>query len=73
MAKVIEFLPYLLTATTLTVRVLLAKRIRVAWWIDIATVPLWLAFYIPLQAWPLCGLTLLFGALDLKALGWWKR
>lgn len=69
----IDVLPYVLTATTLTVRVLLAKRNRLGWWLDIFTVPLWLAFYAPQAAYPLMALTLAFGALDVRALAWWKR
>ena len=66
-------LPWLLLASTLAVRYLLARRNAWGWRLDLLSVPGWLAWYASVEAWPLLAIPLLFGALDLRALKWWER
>ena len=65
-------LPWLLLATTLAVRLLLARKNAWGWTLDLCTVPPWLYFYASHDAWPLMAVPLVFGWLDLKALAWWR-
>lgn len=68
-----SLLPWLLLASTLTVRWALARKERWGWWLDLATVPPWCAFYVNAEAWPLLMIPFVFGALDVKALrGAWR-
>jgi hypothetical protein len=67
-------LPYLLLATTLSVRALLMVKDRRGWWLDIATIPAWVLFYVSAEAWPLIAIPFVFGALDVRALrGAWRH
>ena len=65
-------LPWLLLATTLIVRLLLARKLRAGWYIDLASVAPWLLYYWTRGDYQLLAIPLLFAALDLKALHWWR-
>lgn len=65
-------LPWLLLASTLLVRLLLAKKQRSGFYIDLLTVPAWSFLYISQGLWPLLPIPFVFGYLDLMALRkWW--
>ena len=67
-------LPWLLLATTLTVRGLLMVKRREGWLLDVATIPLWITYYLNNGDWMLIAIPLIFGAMALKALtGAWRR
>ena len=69
----ITVLSFLLLGCTLAVRWALAHKQRWGWWLDLASVAPWLAFYVSTEAWPLLAIPLIFGALDVKALrGEWR-
>ena len=67
-----NLLPWLLLASTLGVRYLLARRSPLGWWLDLASVGPWLLYYASRGDYQLLAVPLLFAALDLKALGWWR-
>lgn len=68
------YLPWLLLASTLTVRLLLAKHIRAGFYLDILSIPAWLTFYVGAEAWALLPIPFVFGYLDVMALKkWWVR
>jgi hypothetical protein len=69
----VSLLPWVLLATTITVRVLFARLSRWGWWLDLGTVPLWLVYYAAHGDWPLLGVPLLFAWIDLKAVSFWRR
>ena len=69
-----SLLPYLLLATTLTVRFALARKRRWGWYLDLASVAPWLAYYTHNGDWPLLAVPLIFAYLDVRALrGEWAR
>lgn len=66
-------LPWVLLASTITVRVLLARRMRAGFYLDLVSVAPWLAYYASNHSWPLLAVPLIFGALDVRALRvWWR-
>ncbi len=68
-----SYLPWLLLASTITVRVLIAKKWRQAFYVDLVSVVPWLAYYWHNGSYPLLVVPVLFGALDVKALlHWWN-
>lgn len=66
-----KHLPWLLLASTLTVRVLIAFHYPLAFWVDLASVPAWLFYYYSRKDKPLMAVPLTFAALDVKALVSW--
>ena len=66
-------LPWLLLASTLLVRLLLARHDRRGFYLDLLTVPLWTLFYVDARAWPLIVIPYVFAYLDVRALRvWWR-
>ena len=66
-------LPWLLLCSTLTVRYFAARKLQHGFYIDLLSVPLWVWFYVGIEAWPLLAIPLIFGALDLMAITrWWR-
>lgn len=66
------WLPWLLLAVTLSVRVLLARRNRAGFWLDLCSVPAWLTYYGLNRDYQLLAIPLIFGWLDVQALRrWW--
>lgn len=72
-AATLTFLPWLLLASTLIVRYLLARKNAWGWRLDLLSVGPWLLYYANHGDWPLLAVPLIFGALDLKALRWWRE
>jgi hypothetical protein len=68
-----SMLPWLLLASTLGVRFLLARQSAWGWWLDLVSVGPWLLYYYSRGDYPLLAVPILFGVLDLKALRWWRR
>lgn len=66
-------LPYLLLATTLTVRYCAARKWRAGFYVDLLSAAPWILFYANAEAWPLLAIPVIFGALDVLALArWWR-
>ena len=65
-------LPFLLLGSTLLVRYLLARRNPWGWRVDLLSVAPWLAYYYGHGDYPLLLVPLIFAALDVRALRWWK-
>ena len=66
-------LPWALLATTIAVREAISRKHRWGFYLDLATVPFWLTFYVSAGAYPLLAVPLYFGYLDVRALTkWWK-
>lgn len=65
-------LPWLLLASTLLVRLMLARKVRAGFYLDIVSVPFWLAYYLHNGSYPLLAVPVVFGCLDYQALRrWW--
>lgn len=68
-----DALPWLLLATTLTVRALLMIKDRRGWMLDVLTVPAWVAYYALNGHYQLIVIPFVFGLLDVRALrGAWR-
>ena len=65
-------LPWLLLLSTLIVRYLLARKNPWGWRVDLLSVAPWLTYYWLNGSYPLLAVPLIFAALDLRALRWWK-
>ena len=63
-----SLLPYVLLGSTLTVRWLIARKHPGGFYLDIASVPLWLTYYAENGSWPLLAIPLLFGWMDVMAM-----
>lgn len=67
-------LPWLLLLSTLCVRVLLARRLRAGWYVDLLSVGPWLVYYAHNGDWQLMAVPVVFGWLDVQALRrWWRK
>ena len=65
-------LPWLLLLSTLTVRLLLARKLRAGFYLDLGTIPAWVAYYAHHGDYQLIAIPFVFGGLDLLALRrWW--
>lgn len=65
-------LPWLLLLSTLAVRVLLARKNRTGFYLDIVSVPFWLLYYLHNGSYQLLAVPVVFGWLDYQALRrWW--
>mgnify|MGYP001617591336 CR=1 FL=1 len=66
-------LPWLVLASTLAVRFSLARKWRWGFWLDLASVPAWAAYYLTNGDPQLLIIVGWFAFLDVKALKvWWK-
>ena len=66
-------LPWLLLASALLVRLLLARRNRRGWWLDIVSVPAWAVYYAANGDWPLVAVPIMYGVIAVQALRrWWR-
>jgi hypothetical protein len=69
-----SLLPWYLLANVLLVRFLLAKKIRSAFWLDLASVIPWIIYYYNNGDWQLVAIPLILGYWDIKALrSWWNE
>lgn len=69
-----EALPWLLLATTLSVRFMLARHNRAGFVVDLFTVPLWTYYYFSAGDYQLVVIPYVFAYLDVKALtAWWEK
>ena len=58
---------------TVTVRWLAGSKRVTAWYLDLATVPAWTAFYVLAEAWFLLPIPYIFGAIDVRNILAWRR